>query len=120
MMTGTLLRRLANQLADREAEVCVAHDGERLHPVFLLVKRALSDSLESYLASGARKVDCWLARHRLAVADYSDHPESFANLNTPDDLAALEAQWAAKRGYEPAAYGDERRPTPGSHRAPGG
>lgn len=110
MMTGDLLRRLATQLVDREAEVCVAHDGERLHPVFLLAERNLMDSLEAYLVSGERKIDLWLARHRLAVADYSDHPELFANVNTPDDLAALEARWkVAQSGDQQEAARYEHR-----------
>jgi molybdopterin-guanine dinucleotide biosynthesis protein A len=93
MMTGGLLRRLADRLSDCQAEVCVAHDGERLHPVFLLAERSLVQSLEAYLASGGRKIDLWLADRRLALADYSDHPELFVNVNTPEDLATLEGQW---------------------------
>ncbi len=91
LMNGPLLARLPAALAEAGAELCAAHDGERLHPVFLLAERRLADDLAAYLASGQRKMDTWLHRHRLALADFADCPEAFANLNQPDDLAALDA-----------------------------
>jgi molybdopterin-guanine dinucleotide biosynthesis protein A len=90
LIEGVLLERLFLTLRARQAEICAAHDGERLHPVFLLAECRLAASLESYLASGRRKIDLWLNQHKLALADYSDHPELFANVNTPEELAALE------------------------------
>ena len=103
LMSGDLLARLLhrfNEAQDEEeaglpAELCAAHDGERLHPVFLLAETRLADDLAAYLASGERKVQLWLHRHRLVFADYSDRPEVFANLNTPDDVAALKVWLAA-------------------------
>jgi FdhD protein len=90
LVTGRLLARLWTALQESGAELCAAHDGEWLHPVFLLAERRLADDLEAYLASGERKIDTWLHRHKLALADFSDHPELFANVNTPEELAALE------------------------------
>jgi molybdopterin-guanine dinucleotide biosynthesis protein A len=90
LVTGRLLERLCRVMAETGAELCTAHDGERLHPVFLLAERRLVDSLERYLASGQRKTDLWLGQNRLILADFSDHPELFANINTPEELAALE------------------------------
>jgi FdhD protein len=90
LVSGRLLARLWTALRKAGAELCAAHDGERLHPVFLLAERRLADDLEAYLASGQRKIDIWLNRHKLALADFSDHPELFANVNTPEELAELE------------------------------
>jgi FdhD protein len=90
LIDGALLERLYRTLQAENAEICAAHDGERLHPVFLIAERRLAPSLEAYLATGQRKIDLWLKRHKLALADYSDHPELFANVNTPEELAALE------------------------------
>jgi molybdopterin-guanine dinucleotide biosynthesis protein A len=84
--TGAALTRLCETLKKENAEICAAHDGARLHPVFLLAERRLADDLADYLAGGGRKAETWLRRHRLAVADCSDCPECFANLNTPEDL----------------------------------
>jgi molybdopterin-guanine dinucleotide biosynthesis protein A len=90
LIDGALLERLWTRLTLENADLCAAHDGTRLHPVFLLAKTSLAPSLEAYLAAGERKIDLWLARHKLVLADYRDHPELFANVNTPEDLAALE------------------------------
>jgi molybdopterin-guanine dinucleotide biosynthesis protein A len=90
LVTGRLLARLWTALQDSGSELCAAHDGEWLHPVFLLAERRLADDLEAYLAGGERKIDTWLHRHKLALADFSDHPELFANVNTPEELAELE------------------------------
>jgi len=95
LVTGRLLERLCRVMQETGAELCAAHDGERLHPVFLLAERRLADSLERYLAGGQRKIDLWLEQHRLALVDFSDHPELFANVNTPGELAALEGMEAA-------------------------
>ncbi len=92
LLQGGLLQRLYDTLRSQNAEVCVAHDGQRLQPVFMIAERRLCVSLERYLASGQRKVDRWLSQHQLALADYSDHPELFVNVNTPAELAALERE----------------------------
>lgn len=91
LIDGRLLGRLYAKMLEEGAEICAAHDGERMHPVFLLAQRRLADDLADYLASGQRKVETWLRSRRLALADYGDRPELFANVNTPEELAELEA-----------------------------
>lgn len=90
LVSGHHLARLVETLAAERAELCAAHDGQWLHPVFLLAERRLADDLAGYLADGERRVEAWLRRHALALADFSDCPELFANVNTPEELAALE------------------------------
>lgn len=90
LLRGELLDRLYSNLCKEQAEICAAHDGERLHPVFMIAERRLADSLSAFLQSGQRKMENWLKQHRLALADYSDHAELFANINTPEELAALD------------------------------
>ena len=68
----------------------MAHDGERLQPVFALLETALLDDLIRYLDSGERKIDRWYAEHGFARADFSDVAESFANINAPEEKQALE------------------------------
>jgi len=87
---GLLLSRLYGTLIAGQAEICTAFDGERLHPVFLIAKRCLADDLADYLASGQRKVETWLRMHKLALADYSDRPELFVNINTREELTKPE------------------------------
>lgn len=91
LVTAEHLRKLLSTLAEQDADVAVAFDGERLHPVFLAIKTTLKTSLEAYLASGQRKLGLWLEQQNMVKADFSDAPGIFANVNTVDDLAALEA-----------------------------
>ena len=92
LVTGVLLRRLAEEQAASDCDIAVAHDGERLHPVFLIARRSLLADLQAFLASGERKVETWLARHRTRRTDYSDVAELFANANSLKELRALEAR----------------------------
>jgi molybdenum cofactor guanylyltransferase len=85
-----IVARLSAALARGDAELAVAHDGERLQPVHALVPVTLRGSLAAFLAAGERKVDLWYARHRVAVADFSDCRDCFANLNRPRDLDELQ------------------------------
>ncbi|MGY6214293.1 molybdenum cofactor guanylyltransferase MobA [Methylolobus aquaticus] len=102
LMTEAVLRRLPDALAAQEADVCVPADGARLQPVFMLARRSLKSSLEAYLADGGRKVDAWLAGQRLAIADCSDVPAVFANVNAPEDLARVERLMLEGDPFPPA------------------
>jgi molybdenum cofactor guanylyltransferase len=85
-----LAARLCAALQAADAEVAVAHDGDRLQAVHALVPAALRESLDAFLTAGDRKVEIWLARHRLAIADFSDCRDCFLNLNAPGDLERLQ------------------------------
>lgn len=85
-----LAERLCAALAEQEAEIAVATDGNRMQPVYALIPVALAASLRDYLAAGERKIDRWYARHRVALVDLSDHPEAFANVNTLEDSRTLQ------------------------------
>jgi molybdenum cofactor guanylyltransferase len=98
LLAPDLVARLYSALEQAHAEIAVPFDGERLQPVFALVKQELLDSLTAYLGSGERKIDRWFAQHLLARADFSDRPESFVNVNDPDECAALEARLAGAAG----------------------
>lgn len=101
-LPATLGQRLYATLTAADAEIAVVHDGEWMQPVFALITRGLLSSLSRFLAGGGRKIDRWYAQHRLAIADFSDTPEAFVNLNTPEELAAAEDTMAGRR---PAAAG---------------
>lgn len=89
LVPADLVSRLYQALQDNDAEIAVAHNGERLQPVFALLSRYLLASLESYLHEGGRKIDRWYEQHKMAEVDFSDHPEAFLNINTPEDIDAL-------------------------------
>jgi len=87
---GQLVATLATGLQQQQADICVAHDGTRMQPVFALLRCTLLPDLLAYLEGGGRKIDCWYEQHRLAIADFSATPDTFLNLNTPEDKIQLE------------------------------
>ncbi|MFQ5546452.1 MAG: molybdenum cofactor guanylyltransferase MobA [Acidiferrobacterales bacterium] len=97
MIADDLAVRLYHALQHEKADASIAHDGERMHPVFALLRRDLLPSLQSCLESGERKIDRWLNQHRLAVAYFRDKPEAFLNVNNPDDRQALESKLREKQ-----------------------
>lgn len=92
LMARDLVARLYQALIQGCADIGVAHDGERMHPVFALLQRGLLPSLQEYLQSGERKIDRWFARHQVAIAYFADEPETFINVNDPQERAAVEAR----------------------------
>jgi molybdenum cofactor guanylyltransferase len=95
LLAPDLAARLYSALESEGAEIAVPFDGERLQPVFAMVRREVAPSLAAYLGGGDRKIDRWFAQHRLARVDFSDRPENFVNVNDPDERAALERTLAA-------------------------
>ena len=94
LLAPDLASRLHSALENEAADIAVPFDGERLQPVFALVRCELAQSLADYLAGGDRKIDRWFGRHRLARVDFSDRPENFVNVNDPEERAALERRLA--------------------------
>jgi molybdopterin-guanine dinucleotide biosynthesis protein A len=91
LLPADLADRLAKGLHAQGAEIAVAHNGERMQPVYALLKTSLLSSLQRFLAEGERKIDRWYLRHRTVNVDFSDRPETFANINSPEDRRALDA-----------------------------
>jgi molybdopterin-guanine dinucleotide biosynthesis protein A len=85
-----LAARLYRALETQQADIAVAHDGQRLHPVFALLRRELLPSLRDYLAAGDRKIDLWFERHHSIAVDFADEAEAFLNVNSPADRTDLE------------------------------
>lgn len=91
MIKSEHLSTLVSELAANNADITVAFDGARLHPVFLAIKTDLKDSLQAYLESGQRKIDRWLEQHKLIKVDFSEQPNIFININTLPELSDLES-----------------------------
>jgi molybdenum cofactor guanylyltransferase len=86
-----LAQRLICSLESENADISVAHNGERMQPVFCLIKKELLSSMNDFLGLGERKIDKWFKQHSLAIADFSDIPKTFDNLNTLEDVKAIES-----------------------------
>ncbi len=85
-----LVTRMLESLKINKADVCTVDDGDRLHPVILLVRRSVAENLRSYLESGHRKVHDWYYSNRHCSVDFSDQPQAFMNINTPEQLSQQE------------------------------
>ena len=98
LVAPDLARRMHDACVDAQADVAVATDGRRQQPVFLLLRARMAPGLASYLAAGGRKVDTWFGQLRLAEANLGDTPDTFVNVNDPDERQRLEAQLLSTRG----------------------
>ena len=92
LLPDDLVARLFRQLSEEEADISVAHNGDRMQPVFTLMPTSLAPSMQAFLDGGGRKIDRWFEQHKLAVTDFSDKPECFRNINNPAELADMETQ----------------------------
>lgn len=97
------LQKLLQALHSSNADIAVACDGERLHPVFAAMRTHLQDDLKDYLQSGERRLQAWFRRHALIEVDFSAEPEIFANINTPVELQALQSEEEFCRTAFPSA-----------------
>ena len=97
------LQRLLTARAVHDADIAIAFDGVQRHPLFLALKTSLAKNLHDYLATGQRKVGDWLKSLNSVSVDFSHEPDIFININTPDELAAFEAQ-DTEVGKRPSDY----------------
>ncbi len=89
-LASDLVSRLYETLQNKKVDISVAHDGERLQPAFSMYKTKLLDSLSAFLDRGERKMDKWFEEHQVGITDFSDNPEAFLNINTPEDLDEIQ------------------------------
>lgn len=82
-----LASRLVTALAKSGADVAVPITDAQPQRAVCLCRRELADSLRQFLEKGGRRMGEWQARARLITVPFAD-PRAFANINTPDQLAA--------------------------------
>ena len=92
---------LAAGLVENDADLAIAVTEEidpatgtavrRPHPVFCLVKTSALPQLDAYLRNGERRMRTWHGSLKLAEVVFEDGA-AFGNMNTPDELAALQTQ----------------------------
>lgn len=88
-MSSDCLEQLVLARAKTDADVAVASDHERLHPLFLAIHRRVISSLQHYLDNNQHKVQTWLAMQNMTVVKFDD-ANLFTNINTLAELSALE------------------------------
>ena len=92
LLPNDLVSRLSVAASEHQADAAIVVTGSeeqrQRHPVFLLLKSDLRNSLEHYLNNGGRKVDDWLASLNCVDVPFDDET-AFTNVNTPEDIQAL-------------------------------
>jgi molybdenum cofactor guanylyltransferase len=92
LLPTDFVTRMFSALQEKNADISVADSGDRIQPVFCLLRSSLLGSLLQYLDSGERKIDLWFQQHVMTKVDFSDKPETFINVNTPEDIKIIEAR----------------------------
>lgn len=78
-LPADLVGRLFSAIGKHEA--AVAHDGDRMQPLVMLVRKRLIAEIGPYLAGGNSSVKGWLEERDIVEVDFSDQPEAFVNVN---------------------------------------
>lgn len=86
LFSKQLAARLVVMQQQNNNVTVIPHDGTRLQPLFTLFPSSTLASLNTYFASGQRKVESWVTSLPHKVVDFSDQADSFLNINTEDDL----------------------------------
>ena len=83
------VERMIATMSKQSVDAVVAHDGNRLQPVFILINCRLREGLFQFLESDQRKIDLWLGQTNWCMTDFSDCPDMFLNANTPEELELM-------------------------------
>ena len=87
-LPADLVARLHDHLGGND--LAVAKTGDQAHPVFALVRQSVAENLETFLASGGRKIDAWYAALKVVEVNFDDEADAFRNINTIEELKASE------------------------------
>jgi molybdopterin-guanine dinucleotide biosynthesis protein A len=85
-----LAPRLHTALIKENADLAVAKTFDQAQPVFCLVKKEKEAHLRAFLETGQRKIDKWYETLQMVEVKFDDQEAAFANINTLDDLRALD------------------------------
>ena len=84
-INNDLVERFCQQV-EPDSDILVAHDGEYKQPVFTLFHKRVLPKLEAFLERGDRKIILLYKECKTSYVDFSDSPNCFVNLNTPEEL----------------------------------
>jgi molybdopterin-guanine dinucleotide biosynthesis protein A len=86
LISNDIVERFCREVT-AETEILVAHDGDHQQPVFTLYHKSVLDRLTAFLERGDRKIILLYNECNTKYVDFSDSPQCFVNLNTPEELA---------------------------------
>lgn len=87
-MNATVIHALAQEIGN--ADIAVAHDGQRIQPLYMLTSKDCRLKLIDFLDRGNLRVEEWVLSLNHVVVKF-DEPDLFANINTNADLQVLES-----------------------------
>lgn len=90
-LSAQLVERLTASL-DPKTEIYVAKTGDKLQPVFSVWNKSTLPKLTRFLENGDRKFMLLLQQCNTTSVDFSDQPEAFINLNSPQDMTIFGAK----------------------------
>lgn len=85
-----LAQCLKTALIENNVDIAVAKCDGNTYPVFCLCKKSTYTSLNDYLLQGGRKMSTWQKNLKYIEVDFNHDADAFVNLNTIEDLSALE------------------------------
>jgi len=101
-LPANLAERLASAMLETGSRAAYAHTRQGPQPVCCLLHRSLAATVTDWLDKGQRQVLRWLESVEALVVDFHDDA-GFANINTPECLAQLEAAQTAPPSAVPSA-----------------
>lgn len=81
-----LVERFCHAAQD-DTDILVAHDGDHQQPVFTMYHKRVLPKLTAFLERGDRKIILLYRECNTRYVDFSDSPNCFVNLNTPEELS---------------------------------
>ncbi len=82
----SLVVRFLKNMQQSDVSICVAIQGQKMHPTFSLISVSLKGNLSEFLAQGNRKMSMWFKSNHAQEVDFSDQVDMFINLNSPEDF----------------------------------
>ena len=92
MLPGDLVSRLLEPLRDDRLDLSVAKTGLQAHNVICVARKRLLPHLAAFLQNDGRKVDAWFSTLNVADVVFDEQAEAFRNVNTIEDLKAIERE----------------------------
>jgi molybdenum cofactor guanylyltransferase len=93
-----LAKRLGEGLVQNNAQLAMVRSLEngllRNQPVFSLMRTQVLEDLKAFMSNGGRKIEDWTNSLKSVTVDFdqdSDDPLSFTNINTTEQLQALQS-----------------------------
>jgi len=89
-ISRNIVEKLSLSILSEKTEISVAHNGDRLQPVFCVMKKDLITSINNYLREGGRKIDQWFKQHSVTIVDLSNEIKCFENFNSKEEILMSE------------------------------